>query len=69
MFAEMGDIFRVGKVFFSRIYQLPILSVPQRRFQEGATHFHHETSQNGESRTHTRRRHGVQGQSTVCLKR
>ena len=65
----MGDILRVSEVFFSRIYQLPILSVLQRRVQEGATHFHHEISQNGEFRTHTRRRHGVLGQSTVCLKR
>ena len=65
MFAEMGDIFRVSEVFFSRIWQLPILSVPQHGLKEGATHFHHETSQNDESRTHTRHHHGVLGQSTV----
>ena len=65
MFAEMGDIFRVSEVFFFRICQSPVLSVPQYRFREGATHFHRETSRNGESRTHTRHHHGVLGRSTV----
>ena len=65
MFAEMRDIFGVSEIFFSRICQLTMLSVPQHRFQEGATHFHHETFQNGESRTHTRHHHGVLGQSII----
>ena len=41
------------------------ISVPQYRFQEGATHFHHETSRNGGSRIHTRHHHGVLAQSIV----
>ena len=41
------------------------VSVPQQRTQAGATHFRHETSRNGEFRTHTRHHHGVLAQSTV----
>ena len=65
MFSEMGNVFRVREVFFSRIYPSSILSVPQYGFQERGTHFRRETSRNGVSRTHTRHRHDVLVQSTV----
>lgn len=41
------------------------VSVPQHRFEEEATHFHHETFRNDGFRTHTRHRRGVLAQSTV----
>lgn len=41
------------------------VSVPQHRFEEGATNFHHEIFRNDGFRTHTRHRRGVLAQSTV----
>lgn len=56
--SEVGDVFGVCEVFFSRICCGSLLSVykycERGRKEEGATHFRRGISRNGGSRTHTR---------------